>query len=136
MHLTIEEVKNWLRIDGDDEDAIVSSLIGAATTYLQDATGRKNFGKQTSIAKLVCQYMITHWYEEREYYNPTPNAVRKPIITAMITQLKYGGDEVEPEQSEDGLSTSTQSRESEQKNLALEKRRQGQRIRGKAQRFS
>lgn|GEM_PF-291376 len=126
MHLTIEEVKNWLRIDGDDEDMIVSALIEAATTYIQDATGRKVFGKQTSIAKLVCQYMITHWYEEREYYNPTPNAVRKPIITAMITQLKYGGDDIESTQPETRIPTLGQSGESEQKSGTLKKRSSGQ----------
>lgn len=131
MHLTTEEVKDWLRIDGDDEDAIVSSLIETATTYLQDATGRKVFGKQTSIAKLVCQYMITHWYEERDYYNPTPNAVRKPIITAMITQLKYGGDDNESTQPEARLSTLGQSGESEQKSGTLKKRSSGQRSRRK-----
>ncbi|MGJ0741435.1 head-tail connector protein [Enterococcus casseliflavus] len=126
MQLTAEEVKGWLRIDGDDEDAIVSSLIEAATTYLQDATGRKVFGKQTSIAKLVCQYMITHWYEERDYYNPTPNAVRKPIITAMITQLKYGGDDNEPTQPEARVPTFGQSGESKQESGTLKKRSSGQ----------
>lgn len=95
MYLDLQEVKQWLRLDVDEhaDDALIQSLIAVAKNYLYEATGRKTFGKQTATAKLLCQYLITHWYEDRNFYNPSPQSVRKPIITMMMTQLQYGGDD-------------------------------------------
>ncbi|SHF50253.1 head-tail connector protein [Caloramator proteoclasticus] len=38
--LTLEEVKSHLRVDGDDEDSIISSYIKAAREYAEIFTGR------------------------------------------------------------------------------------------------
>lgn len=92
MLLILSEVKEWLRIDGDEEDDLISNLIHSAESYLLTATGRRSFGSQTPVARLLCQYLITHWYEDRSFYNPTPNTIKAPIITMMMTQLQYGGD--------------------------------------------
>lgn len=35
--LTLEEIKNYLRIDYDEDDKLLQSLQVAATAYLQDA---------------------------------------------------------------------------------------------------
>ena len=95
FRLDIAEVKAWLRLDLDLEDEelnIVRLLMSSAESYLLTATGKEKFGDKTPIAKLVCQYLITQWYENRDFYNPTPNAVRNLALTAMITQLQFGGD--------------------------------------------
>lgn len=95
MHLDIVEVKQWLRVDEDEsvDDALIQSLIGAAKEYLYDATGRRKFGRQTEQAKLICHYLIQAWYDDRDYHNRSPMTVRKPIITSLISQIKYGVDE-------------------------------------------
>jgi len=89
--LDLEEVKSWLRTDTDDDDRVIETLIKAAVSYVYTATGRKTFGDKMHIARLVCLYMVSHWYENRDFYNPTPNSIRNPVLTAMITQLQFGG---------------------------------------------
>ena len=38
MILTLDEVKNHLRVDLDDDDALIENLIIAAQQYLENAT--------------------------------------------------------------------------------------------------
>ena len=91
FRLGLSEVKEWLRIDGDEENNLVTSLMSAAESYLHTATGRKSYGSQTDLAKTVCNYLISNWYENRDFYNPTPNAIRNPALSSMIVQLQTGG---------------------------------------------
>ncbi|HQD81177.1 MAG TPA: head-tail connector protein, partial [Bacillota bacterium] len=37
--VTLDEAKEYLRLDAPDEDALVETLIAAAETYLYNATG-------------------------------------------------------------------------------------------------
>jgi len=92
LRLELEEVKDWLRVSGDEENRLISSLMDASISYLRTATGKEKFGMQTDLAKLVCKYLITNWYENRDSMNPTPNSIRSPFLTAMIVQLQYGGE--------------------------------------------
>ena len=41
QQVTLEEAKNFCRILGNDDDAIISLLIDAATDYAQNVTGRQ-----------------------------------------------------------------------------------------------
>ena len=41
MILTLDEVKNHLRVDLDDDDALIKNLITAAQQYLENATGKE-----------------------------------------------------------------------------------------------
>lgn len=123
MRLELREVKLWLRLDeGDDfDDELIKSLIEAAESYLYEATGRRKFGKQTDKAKLFCKFLITDWYEVRDYNNRTPMAIRKPVLTSILMQLNYGGDD--DEQSQSGLEQSSKTRQ-ESGNLERRKPRQ------------
>jgi len=99
LNLDLKKAKKWLRLDVDDteDDDLIRSLIVAAKSYLIEATGTVIYGKQTDQAKLVCLYLISHWYEDRGYDNRTPMAVRKPVITSLIQQITYRGGEDESE---------------------------------------
>lgn len=85
--VTLEETKQYLRVDGDDEDALITSLITAAEEYLKNATGIQ-FDDTNSLAKLFCWVLVTDWYENREYTGKPSEKVR-PIIDSMLAQLKY-----------------------------------------------
>ena len=110
MHLDLQEVKHWLRIDKDEstDDTLIEILISAAKDYLYEATGKSTFGKQTDKAKLLCQFLITDWYENRDYNNRTPMAIRKPVLTSILMQLIYGGDDDEQSKSRSGMEQSSE----------------------------
>lgn len=92
MIVTLEEAKNWLRVDFSDDDALITTLINAAEEYLKNATGME-FNENNHLAKLFCMTLISDWYENREMIGKATDQTR-PIIQSILTQLtySYGGD--------------------------------------------
>lgn len=95
MILTLEEVKEYLKIDYDDEDLLLTSLIEVAEQYLYNATGKK-FNKNV-LAKLYCKVLVYEWYKDRGFtmkISKTSNVSDKTRYTlqSILLQLKYGDD--------------------------------------------
>lgn len=92
MIVSLDEVKNWLRIDFSEDDTLLTTLISAAEEYLKNATGI-TYDSENHLAKLLCMTLIADWYENREMIGKTTDQTR-PIIQSILTQLtySYGGD--------------------------------------------
>lgn len=88
MIVTLEETKGYLRVDGDEEDVLIISLIEAAEIYLANATGNI-FDDTNSLARLFCLTLITDWYENREIDAGRISSSVRPIIASILAQLKY-----------------------------------------------
>lgn len=72
MILTLDEVKNYLRVDLDDDDALIQSFIVAAEAYLKNATGKEYPEKDGNdnkigyeLEKVYLNLLIAYWYENR-----------------------------------------------------------------------
>ncbi|MED2492498.1 head-tail connector protein, partial [Bacillus thuringiensis] len=65
MVLTLEEAKKYLRVDGDEEDDLITSFVEAAEIYIKNATS-KNVDLKSELAKLAARILIAHWHENRE----------------------------------------------------------------------
>ena len=95
MILTLEEVKEYLKVDYDDEDDLLKELIEVAEEYLYAATGRK-FDSTNKRAKLYCRVLINEWYKDRSL---TENTTKNLTVTqkvrftlqSILAQLKYEG---------------------------------------------
>lgn len=92
--LTLEVAKKWLRVDGDDEDSIIETLIGAAETYLHNST-EVEFDSTNQLAKLFCLVLCADWYENRDLIGQQPSDKVRFTIQSILAQLQhvYGGDE-------------------------------------------
>jgi uncharacterized phage protein (predicted DNA packaging) len=90
MIVSLDEVKNWLRIDFSEDDALLTTLISAAEAYLKNATGVE-YDENNHLAKLFCMTLISDWYENREMIGKASDQIR-PIINSILMQLTYGGD--------------------------------------------
>jgi len=91
MIVTLEEAKLYLRVDGDDDDVLITSLIQAAEEYIKNATG-KTFDSSNSLAKLLCLVLITDWYENRAQTDKISEKYRFTVQT-ILGQLKYRPEE-------------------------------------------
>ncbi|HBJ2612665.1 TPA: phage gp6-like head-tail connector protein [Clostridium botulinum] len=93
MILTLEETKEFLKVDYEEEDNSIQDLINASEQYLKNAVGRE-FDSNNYLAKLYCKVLVSDWYDNREYMenNKMSNKVRY-TIQSILTQLKYGADE-------------------------------------------
>jgi len=83
--LTLEEAKNILRIDTNDEDIHIQTLIDALPTYIFERTGYP-IDKQNAepICRLLEKFLVYKFYindEEVNYLDRT--------IESLITTLKF-----------------------------------------------
>lgn len=96
MLLSLEEIKNYLRVDYDEDDDYIYSLIIASENYLYNATG-KQFNSRNELAKQCCRVLIYDWYKDkgltiRATKNTNVSEKVKYTVQSMIQQLKYCED--------------------------------------------
>lgn len=66
MVVTIDEVKQHLRIDHDDEDTLIEGLIAQAEAVAEDYC-RVSFGDEAAEpVRLAVMLMVSHYYENRD----------------------------------------------------------------------
>ncbi|KXZ40013.1 uncharacterized phage protein (possible DNA packaging) [Alkalithermobacter thermoalcaliphilus JW-YL-7 = DSM 7308] len=87
MILTVDEVKDFLKIDHEYDNQLIYSLIIAAENYIKNATGIE-FDDSNELAKLAVKILVSHWYENREI-NTDKSSKLSFSIDAILTQLKY-----------------------------------------------
>lgn len=90
--MTLEEVKNYLRVTYDDDDGYLTNLMQVAEDYLVAGVTdylvkkeKEHFRARAEIVKLV---IIQNLYDER-YMMGQPLEMNY-IVRSMITQLEYG----------------------------------------------
>ncbi|WP_455256644.1 head-tail connector protein [Peptoniphilus asaccharolyticus] len=90
--MTLEQVKNYLRISFNDDDSYLESLIKVADGYLEDGiTNYKEKLKNERFktkAEMVQYTIIQNLYDERYMMGQTLEM--NYIIRSMIHQLEYG----------------------------------------------
>ena len=101
MTTLLDELKEYLRIDGDEEDSSLSLFLQSAMLFVENAGVKKptdpfevidtvDVHSQYRLAVLM---LATHWYENRLVITPTIAKVEQaPIpygLESMILQLKW-----------------------------------------------
>lgn len=82
--ITLEQVKNYLRIDYEDEDNYLNNLIGISLIYIDSMVGEKykENEKLIKLADLLQFKIISDMYEERSTF--VQNSVKTDRITNSI----------------------------------------------------
>lgn len=68
MIVTLEEMKNYLRVEHTDDDALIGSLIASSERMCMDVArieDAERFGQQEN-AKIAVMYAAAYQYEHRE----------------------------------------------------------------------
>lgn len=69
MIVTLDEVKNYLRVDTDDEDELISELMKSAQKLCMDVARIEDdaeFDSAGEVAKIAVLYTTAAFYENRE----------------------------------------------------------------------
>lgn len=91
--LTLEEAKKYLRIEDEEEDVSISSLLSSSSLFLINAT-RPDVNTSGKLFKHAQLFLISHWYENRESYIIGQAVNKLPFaLDSLIKQLQYGVDE-------------------------------------------
>ena len=77
----LDEVKLYLKIDNDEDDNLLKSLI----EYLINA-GCKIY-EENDLSKLAINLLVGHWYENREVIGKADKLAFS--LESIIIQLKY-----------------------------------------------
>ena len=81
-------VKRYMRVDGDDDDAVIGALLEAAILYLHDA-GIDEPAEESALYNLATWGLTLHYYDHRD--DVGGEASFPAGLRPIITQLKLTG---------------------------------------------
>lgn len=92
MELT--ELKQYLKIDFDDDDKLLEMLMGAARKYILGAVGYQPDEADERV-KVLISALVSDWYEHREYTLSTngKQSVSQKVqytVRSIVLQLQFG----------------------------------------------
>ncbi|MDL2318352.1 head-tail connector protein [Eubacteriales bacterium OttesenSCG-928-A19] len=65
--VNIDVAREWLRIDGTDNDEIIRGLLDAVPSYIEVATGMTAQQQSTEpLADTVAKFLLTLWYNAEQ----------------------------------------------------------------------
>ena len=65
--VSIETAREWLRIDGTDNDVIIQGLLDAVPSYIEIATGLIPTAQADEpLADTVTKFLLTLWYNAEQ----------------------------------------------------------------------
>lgn len=65
--VSLETAREWLRIDGTDNDAIIQGLLMACPDYIEIATGLVPEDQEAEpMADTVTKFLLTLWYNAEQ----------------------------------------------------------------------
>lgn len=91
--LTLEEIKNYLHVDYEDDDKLLEQLINISEIYIDSMVGEgyKADEKAIQLSNLLKYKLISDMYENRG--TEIPNNTKKDIIvTSILDKLSLYGD--------------------------------------------
>ena len=89
MVLTIDEAKNFLKVDSDitDDDTLIQGLIDAATLHLSNACDFL-FDNTNPLAKLYVSVLVNDYYNNRSATEEIKIKTRD-TLNSILLQLQY-----------------------------------------------
>jgi uncharacterized phage protein (predicted DNA packaging) len=89
MELTLEQVKEYLRIEHSEEDIFLSSLLLSSEKFIKNAT-TQNASKEDELFKVAQRMLILHWYEDRNaVLIGVTSKTLEYALEAIFFQLSY-----------------------------------------------
>lgn len=65
--IAIDQARDWLRIDGPDNDQIIQSLLDAVPDYIQLSTGMTPEQQETEpLAATAAKFLVQLWYNAEQ----------------------------------------------------------------------
>ena len=89
--ITLADAKGYLKIDTDDDDALIAMQVLAADTYLENATGQ-TYTSEDVLAKLYCLMLVQNLYDNRTLV-VSGNESLSTTASAIMLQLQCKVDE-------------------------------------------
>ena len=94
--MELSTMKSYLRIDDTSEDTLITALISAAESYIQQTTGKTLKGTANintdELYNLCVKLMVAHWYENRAVQANTQLNDFSFSVQALLQHIATCGD--------------------------------------------
>lgn len=89
--MDLKELKEYLRIDFEEDDILLQTLLLASEEYLLNTGIKKDYKK--FLYGLAVKILVKHWYDNRDcIVAGNINNKLEYSLNAILTQLRYCGD--------------------------------------------
>lgn len=84
--MTLEQAREWLRIDGTDNDQIIGDLLEGVKVYIKQSTGMETADQESNPLAVTCQKLLLSLW-----YNPDQDGADKlqRTIDNLLKSLSY-----------------------------------------------
>jgi len=89
MKINLDIIKNYLKIDSDEDDELISIMIEAAEEYIEEKID-KVLDSEKAMSKIMVAMLVTHWYENRGVEIGSSNKKIDHAIDNLIFSMKWG----------------------------------------------
>jgi len=101
--VTLEDAKLWLRVDGDDEDLIITNLLDEAEEKLRDAVGEAwEWVREKQQARTFILAYVADRYEHRGLTVGKGERTMNPVLASLLFELQHSGPPSEGGDEGDG----------------------------------
>lgn len=88
--MTVAEAREWLRIDGEDNDQIIMDLLAGAVEYITLTTGLNEEAQTNSqLAQTTTKFLLSLWYDptqvDADKLKRTIDSLLKTLTTLNTT---------------------------------------------------
>lgn len=88
--VSLETVKNYLRVDFPDDDVLISIMMGTAKEYIRDGIGA--FEETSPKHNMILLAVVAHLYENRQFQGQSSGKIMH-IIRSMMWQERLNYEE-------------------------------------------
>lgn len=85
--MELKELKEFMRVDSNEEDGQIESLKLSAELYLKNAGVKVSY--ENELYALAVKLLTLHWYDNRSCIGESNKKVADISLTAIINQLIY-----------------------------------------------
>ncbi len=65
--MTLDKAREWLRLDGTDNDEVIQGLLAAIPEYIEETTGMTAEAQATDpLAETAGKFLLTLWYHAEQ----------------------------------------------------------------------
>lgn len=89
--VSLSTAREWLRIDGTDNDDIIQGLLSAAPHYIEVATGMTPEGQEEEpLADTVIKFLLTLWYNAEQAEADQLQRTIDNLLKALTVKAREG----------------------------------------------